>query len=180
MSFFRPPKTKPRQFNYIPRYFDPVKEERERRRRELHGTSTDDDMEEYTPGRYIRTQREARDAAREGRADEGIRKIMRLAVISAVVVVAALMLYPRIMSFAERANDEKIARQMVEEGVVGELDSLATPTITLHEMVDDIDFSEFESLDAEAINEIEEWNRRNRSVTIYDDDVKIEDGKRVK
>ena len=84
------------------------------------------------------------------------------------------------MSFAERANDEKIARQMVEEGVVGELDSLATPTITLHEMVDDIDFSEVESLDAEAINEIEEWNRRNRSITIYDDDVKIEDGKRVK
>ena len=158
MSFFRPPKTKPRQFNYIPRFYDPVKEERDRRRRELHGTSTESDQEEYTPGRYIRTQREARDAAREGRADEGTRKIMRLVVISAVVVVAAMMLYPRIMSFAERANDEKIARQMV----------------------DDIDFSEFESLDAEAINEIEEWNRRNRSVTIYDDDVKIEDGKRVK
>ena len=47
-------------------------------------------------------------------------------------------------------------------------------------MVEDIDFTEFESLDAEAINEIEEWNRRNRSITIYDDDVKIEDGKRVK
>lgn len=180
MSFFRPPKTKPRQFNYIPRFYDPVKEERDRRRRELHGTSTDDDNEEYTPGRYIRTQREARDAAREARADKGTRKIMRLVVIAAVVVVAALMLYPRIISFAERANDEKMARQMVEEGVVGELDSLSTPTITLHEMVEDIDFTEFESLDAEAINEIEEWNRRNRSVTIYDDDVRIEDGKRVK
>lgn len=180
MSFFRPPKSKPRQFNYIPRYYDPVKEERDRRRRELHGTSTEDDKEEYTPGRYIRTQREARDAAREGRADEGTRKIMRLGVIAVVVVVAAMMLYPRIISFAERANDEKVARQMIADGVVGELDSLSTPTITLHEMVEDIDFTEFESLDAEAINEIEEWNRRNRSITIYDDNVKIEDGKRVK
>lgn len=180
MSFFRPPKTKPRQFNYIPRYYDPVREERDRRRRELHGRSTESDMEEYTPGRYIRTQREARDAARGERADDGTRKIMRLVVVAAVVVVAAMMLYPRIMSFAERANDEKIARQMIAEGVIGEQDSLATPTITLHEMVEDIDFTEFESLDAEAISEIEEWNRRNRSVTIYDNDVKIEDGKRVK
>lgn len=105
---------------------------------------------------------------------------MRLGVIAVVVVVAAMMLYPRIISFAERANHEKVARQMIADGVVGELDSLSTPTITLHEMVEDIDFTEFESLDAEAINEIEEWNRRNRSITIYDDDVKIEDGKRVK
>lgn len=180
MSIFRPPKTKPRQFNYVPRYFDPVKEERERRRRELHGTSTESDNEEYTPGRYIRTQREARDAAREERADAGTRKVMRLGVIAVVVVFAALMLYPKILSFAERANQEKIAKQFVAEGVVGELDSLSTPTITLHEMVEDIDFTEFESLNAETINEIEEWNRRNRSLTIYDDDVKIVDGKRVK
>lgn len=179
MSIFRPPKTKPRQFTYIPRYFDPVKEERDRRRRELHGTSVESDNEEYTPGRYIRTQREARDAQREVRADEGSRKVMRLVVIAAVVVVAALMLFPRVMSFAERANDQKQARELIANGVVGEQDSLATPTITLHEMVEDIDFTEFESLDAEAINEIEEWNRRNRSITIYDDDVEIRDGKRV-
>ena len=179
MSIFRPPKTKPRQFNYIPRHYDPVKEAREQRRRELHGTSTESDSEEYTPGRYIRTQREARDAAREERADQGTRKVFRLVVIASVVVVAAMMLYPKIISFAERANREKEARQMVDEGVVGVQDSLTSPTITLHEMVEDIDFREFESLDADAIREIEEFNRRNRSITIYDDNVEIEDGKRV-
>ena len=80
MSFFRPHKTKPRQFNYIPRHYDPVKEERDRRRRELHGTSTQDDQE-YTPGKYIRTQREARDASRGERTGyEGLGRIAMIAI----------------------------------------------------------------------------------------------------
>ena len=51
MSIFRPHKTKPRQFNYIPRYYDPVKEERNLRRKQLHGTSSESDGEEYVPGK---------------------------------------------------------------------------------------------------------------------------------
>ena len=51
MSIFRPHKTKPRQFNYIPRYYDPVKEERNLRRKQLHGTSSESDNEEYDPGK---------------------------------------------------------------------------------------------------------------------------------
>ena len=104
MSFFRPAKSKPRQFNYVPRYYDPVKEERDRRRRELHGTSVETDNEAYVPGRYIRTQRDARDAAREQSAGEGFRKVRNLALVAVVVVVAILLLYPRFIAFVERAN----------------------------------------------------------------------------
>ena len=84
MSFFRPHKSKPRQFNYIPRYYDPVKEERDRRRRELHGTSSADE-EPYAPGKYIRTQREARDASR---ADNGGFAGLGRIVVIAIALVA--------------------------------------------------------------------------------------------
>ena len=105
MSFFRPHKTKPRQFNYIPRHYDPVKEERDRRRRELHGTSTQDD-EEYTPGKYIRTQREARDASRGERT--GYEGLGRIAAIAIVMVLAMLIFIPRFMRFVERANEDTV------------------------------------------------------------------------
>ena len=119
MSFFRPHKTKPRQFNYIPRHYDPVKEERDRRRRELHGTSTEDD-EAYTPGKYIRTQREARDASRGERT--GYEGLGRIAVIGVAMVLAMLFFIPRFMRFAERANEEKITQQS------------AVPTLRLHSL----------------------------------------------
>ena len=53
-------------------------------------------------------------------------------------------------------------------------------SITLYEKHGDIDFTEFQSLTPEAINEIEEWNRQNPSLNIYDDDVEIENYKKVK
>ncbi len=182
MSFFRPHKRHPRQFNYIPRYYDPVKEERDRRRRELHGTSSNDD-EEYAPGKYIRTQRQARDASRgESRSMSGVWHIVVLALILGFV---ALVFMPRFMRFAEAAEAEKRAARiaagqetikvgdMRRDGSDGEL------SITLYEQHGDIDFTEFESLTPEVINEIEEWNRQNPTVTIYDDDVTIENYKRV-
>ena len=182
MSFFRPHKRHPRQFNYIPRYYDPVKEERDRRRRELHGTSSADD-EAYAPGKYIRTQREARDASRgEGNPLAGVWQYL---VIAVVLGFAMLIFLPRFMRFAERANEEKLAAQRMEnletikvgdmrkDGSDGEL------SITLYEKHGDIDFTEFESLTPEAINEIEEWNRENPTINIYDNDVEIVNGKRV-
>ena len=116
MSFFRPHKTKPRQFNYIPRHYDPVKEERDRRRRELHGTSTQDD-EEYTPGKYIRTQREARRAAQG--ANEGKQKMpsMMLLMLFALLVIIVYMLYPRIVEAfsTARTTPEERMQQEIEE-----------------------------------------------------------------
>lgn len=175
MSFFRPPKTKPRQFNYIPRHYDPVKEERDRRRRELHGTSAMDD-EPYTPGKYIRTQREARDAADGDRGN--FAGVGRIVLIGILMVGAMLHFLPRFVSFAERAAKEKEALNM-EAVAVEEGDTASYSRIILHERHGDIDFREFESLTPEAINEIEEWNRQNPTITIYDNDVEIKDGKRV-
>lgn len=175
MSIFKPPQTKPRQFNYLPRYYDPVKEERERRRRELHGTSSNDD-EPYTPGKYVRTQREARDASRGERG--GFAGVGRIVVIGIVLIVAILMFYPRFIRFAERANQEKMA--MADGGQQAfDMEDDSTPTITLYEKHGDIDFREFESLTPEALNEIEEWQNSVGEITIYDDDVEIVDGKRV-
>lgn len=176
MSFFRPHKTKPRQFNYIPRHYDPVKEERDRRRRELHGTSTQDD-EEYTPGKYIRTQREARDASRGERT--GYEGLGRIAAIAIVMVLAMLIFIPRFMRFVERANEEKLIQQGVSAGRTVEREDDGTVSIFLDERHGDIDFREFESLTPEALNEIEEWQNSVGKITIYDDDVEIVDGKRV-
>ena len=176
MSFFRPHKSKPRQFNYIPRFYDPVKEERDRRRRELHGTSTDDD-EVYAPGKYIRTQREARDASRGERT--GYEGLGRIAIIGVVMVVAMLVFLPRFMRFAERANEEKITKQGAPIARATERDDDGTVSILLDERHGDIDFREFESLTPEVLNEIEEWQNSVGTINIYDDDVEIVDGKRV-
>ncbi len=176
MSFFRPHKTKPRQFNYIPRHYDPVKEERDRRRRELHGTSKQDDQE-YTPGKYIRTQREARDASRGERT--GYEGLGRIAAIAIVMVLAMLIFIPRFMRFVERANEEKLIQQGVPVGRDMERDDDGMVSILLDERHGDIDFREFESLTPEALNEIEEWQNSVGKITIYDDDVEIVDGKRV-
>jgi hypothetical protein len=107
MSFFRPHKSKPRQFNYIPRHYDPVKEERNMRRRELHGTSTESDAEEYVPGRYIRTQREARDAAREERSRSSFKKTRNFVIVAVIVGLAVMYLIPRFVKLATLAAEEK-------------------------------------------------------------------------
>ena len=99
MGLFTPVKKHANKFRYIPRYYDPEKERREQRRRELHGTSSEDDNTEYTPGQYIRTQREARRLA--ARNDNGGKKMPSMAIlmILAIVVVIVYMLYPRIVHF---------------------------------------------------------------------------------
>ena len=176
MSFFRPHKRNPRQFNYIPRYYDPVKEERDRRRRELHGTSAQDD-EPYTPGKYIRTQREARDASRgENNAMAGM---VRLLLIAVVLGFAMLIFLPRFVRFAERAQEEKLGHVTTDVERVRVDESEDELTITLYEKHGDIDFTEFESLTPDIINEIEEWNREHPTLNIYYDDVEIVYYKRV-
>ena len=87
MGWFTPYKKHANRFNYIPRYFDPEKEAREQRRAELWGERLDQAHEEYVPGKYIRTQREARNAKRVQEQGSGRSKVFRM------VLVLMLMLF---------------------------------------------------------------------------------------
>lgn len=70
MSGFTPFKKHANKFNYLPRYYDPEKEERDRRRAELRGERAEDAGKEYKPGQYIRTQSQARRPAAAKRCRE--------------------------------------------------------------------------------------------------------------
>lgn len=70
MSGFTPFKKHANKFNYLPRYYDPEKEERDRRRAELRGERAEDAGKEYKPGQYIRTQSQARAAVAAKRCRE--------------------------------------------------------------------------------------------------------------
>ena len=113
MSFFSPYKRRANSFNYRPRYYDPDREEREQRRAELRGERSDD-TEEYTPGKYIRTQRAAR-AERRAKDEGGSR--MRMWMLGVGVVLLALflyILYPRIVALFEMAGDDHSAPRAEE------------------------------------------------------------------
>ena len=105
MGLFSPPKRRPNQFNYIPRYYDPEKERRESRRRELRGESSNDDTP-YTPGKYIRTVREAR-AERKSQQKQSNgtpRAILVFGIAIAVIVI--YMLVPRIVNIITMAGKQ--------------------------------------------------------------------------
>lgn len=153
MSFFRPHKSKPRQFNYIPRHYDPVKEEREQRRKELHGTSSHDDAEPYVPGKYIRTQREARDAARENEGQANVSKIRNMAIMAVAICLFALVLVPRFVTFFSMASDEKEANKEAEEAM--------RKRMKLVEIVDNIDGIDNKQEFMQAQDEMEVWKRQN-------------------
>lgn len=117
MSFFSPYKRHANKFNYKPRYYDPEREERERRRAELHGERSDDDGE-YTPGKYIRTRQAAREARRAEKGEGTSR--MRMWVLGVGVILLALFIYlilPRLMSVFEMAQDpsRKAPQESAEE-----------------------------------------------------------------
>ena len=117
MGLFSPVKKHANKFRYIPRYYDPEKERREQRRRELHGTSSELDGQEYQPGQYIRTQREVRRAAQG--ANEGKQKMpsMMLLMLFALLVIIVYMLYPRIVEAfsTARTTPEERMQQEIEE-----------------------------------------------------------------
>ena len=165
MSIFRPHKTKPRQFNYIPRYYDPVKEERNLRRKQLHGTSSESDNEEYVPGKYVRTQREAREATRGERGSEGMSKIRGLVVVIVVIALGIMWLLPRIMNFVIAANEEKMAQSGTEVENMGE--ELTTPLdFVINESIDIEHIEGIETLNDETIEELEKSEWRNMRITI--------------
>lgn len=94
MLGFSPYKKHANKFNYIPRYYDPAKEAREQRRAELQGERSEQ-QGEYSPGQYIRTQREAR-AARRSQQDQGRSQIWKKLAIVALLLIFVSLLYPRL------------------------------------------------------------------------------------
>lgn len=170
MSIFRPPKTKPRQFNYFPRYYDPVKEERNQRRKILHGTSSETDGEEYTPGKYVRTQREARDAARESEGSIGSSKLRGLVIVTAVIALGMLWLLPRIMDFVVAAGEEKAAATQ-QTATRHEQQQVTPLDMVINESIDPALIEGIETLsDERVLKELEENEWRHKQITIIPND----------
>lgn len=112
MGLFTPHKKRPNQFNYIPRFFDPEKERREARRRELRGESSDDDTP-YTPGKYVRTVRQARAERKEQQKNNSKTPRAVFFFGIAIVIIVAYMLVPRIVNMIAMAG--KKSNPMVEQ-----------------------------------------------------------------
>ncbi len=103
MGLFTPYKRNANKFNYIPRYYDPEKERREDRRAELRGERSSQEGP-YTPGQYIRTQREARAARRADETRLGNRSIWKTVVGAALLLLLIAFLYPRLADAFLRAK----------------------------------------------------------------------------
>lgn len=111
MGFFSPYKRHANQFSYKPRYYDPEKEAREQRRTELRGERLDD-TGEYTPGKYIRAKREAREAKRAGqdrRGSSGSMRLITMAVVMLLVFMLVMVLVPRLGDIFQKATTNPAA-----------------------------------------------------------------------
>ncbi len=106
MGLFSPYKRHANPFNYIPRYFDPEKERREQRRAELRGERSDDTAE-YTPGKYIRTQRAARAARREESQRTQSRPIWKLLLGAVAMLLLIAILLPRLVTAFQTAGTKR-------------------------------------------------------------------------
>lgn len=117
MGWFTPYKRKANDFRYTPRYFDPEKERRDLRRRELCGENSTDSDKEYEVGQYIRTQRETRAARRAQQTER--RSTSPVVIIAGVALLLAFvyLLYPRIIdAFATaKSTPEKTEQTQAEE-----------------------------------------------------------------
>lgn len=126
MGIFTPYKRHANKFNYTPRYYDPDKEERERRRQELRGERLDDSGE-YTPGKYIQAKRDARlSRAAEQTSSNGNR--MRMWALGVGVMLLFLFIYiliPRIASIVDMATTDNSAQSTQEVREVEEFDPYA-------------------------------------------------------
>lgn len=118
MGLFTPYKKSANRFSYIPRFYDPVKEAREQRRRELRGESVETDNAEYTPGMYLRTQRDARaERRRTAAAGRNSSKSSAIVVASmvALFILFAYMLYPRIIELFSAGVSQRAVQQPATE-----------------------------------------------------------------
>ena len=131
MGLFTPVKKHPNRFNYIPRYYDPVKEAREQRRRELRGERGDDidtavAQGEYKPGDYLRRRKAMRierksveSAERGGKRNP----IMTLAIVAVVILLVAYMLAPRVVALINGVQNSQSA---TEQGAASSSSSTKT------------------------------------------------------
>lgn len=119
MGFFSPYKRHANQFSYKPRYYDPDKEAREQRRAELRGERSDD-TGEYTPGKYIRAQREAREAKRtqkDKRKGGGMLRFITMSLLALLLFFIVMVIVPRLGAIFEMATNPAAApvKEQVEE-----------------------------------------------------------------
>ncbi len=113
MSGFTPFKPRAKAFNYRPRYYDPLKEEREQRRLELTGRRSETNDKPLRSGDLLRGQIEAR----RKNANRKKKRSSLLFLISALVVMMLLIsnLYPRIATFVSSASNSSTARSVERE-----------------------------------------------------------------
>lgn len=142
MAILTPHKKRANRFNYIPRYYDPRKEAREQRRAELCGERLDQSDEEYTPGKYIRTQREARNARRAMEQGAGRTRTLKLVMFALVVLFVILVLYPKVLSIL---SGENRPAQMSVESYYGDFDPTAPITIVPNDYVEPQDGDELQT-----------------------------------
>ena len=117
MGWFTPYKRRANEFNYTPRFYDPVKEAREQRRAELRGERMDDDTD-YTPGKYIRAKRDARVVANSKRSKNdggGKMKMWAMGVGVMLLAIFMYMLVPRIASIFEQAQGDSAGSTQYEQ-----------------------------------------------------------------
>lgn len=118
MGFFSPYKRHANEFSYTPRYYDPEKEAREQRRAELRGERSGD-TGEYTPGKYIRTQREARAHSRAQRKSSGFGggtlRLVTLAIVMLLVFLFVYVLVPRIGAIVDMAGTTPTPKENLRE-----------------------------------------------------------------
>ncbi len=112
MKGFTPYKRHANEFKYTPRFYDPAKEERDRRRAELRGSRPEgaEDEDEYIPGEYIRRQREARDSRRAAKRGGRPKSMMTLVMVVAIIFLIAYMILPRLIGafMSASSNVERV------------------------------------------------------------------------
>jgi len=126
MGWFTPYKRKANEFKYAPRYFDPEKERRDSRRRELCGESEADGGKEYEVGQYIRTQREARATRRAQQSQRQSTSPIVIVAGVALLLAFVYMIYPRIV---EAFSTAKSTPEKTEQAQEEEFDPYAPITV---------------------------------------------------
>ena len=138
MLGFTPFKKHANKFNYIPRYYDPEKEAREQRREELFGHRSDTaaGTDDYRPGQYIRTQREARGNRRSRSTASGRMKIWIYLGIALLALLFIQALYPRLTALLTRMNQPASVEEQLQREY-GDFDPTAPITIVPNDYVEE-------------------------------------------
>ena len=143
MFGFGPVRKKPRQFNYTPRYYDPVKERWEQRRAELRGETLEEsktaseEHAEYVPGQFVRRAREAR-SMREEEQGSGRKplKLLPLIVVLLFLFIVAYVLVPRVLDMFSGAKSNVPTQQ--ESGVIEQFDPYAPIQVVPNDYVEPV------------------------------------------